>query len=410
MDEIEHVVGILEKQNDKEVASDPHIKQILKLVENFIKTHRVMCYGGTAINNLLPVKDRFYDPVYDVPDYDFFSETPQEHAMILANKLYELGIKNVEVKPGVHIGTFKVFADYTGVADITELEEDIFENLWDQAIVRNEIHYVPPDFLRMSMYLELSRPRGDVSRWTKVFERLMLLNKEYPIQCTPSKAKPRAALTMDMKKKIKRILRKESVILLGVTASEVHLRQKWTTPVIMLSDLETIQKLSKGKKVEIKEGTEILPTLHTVYEADGVSHMRFYEASACHSYHRLDGILVASIPTILQFFFAYIYSNAKDENIAYIQCVAQRLVEIAHSKPKRRFELLTPIECFGEQETLIDIRKHKAELYEKLSKDKSSVDFLRYFFNYTPTMPKTERQRLRNQLRKTRRVRSERSE
>ena len=32
----------------------------------------------------------------------------------------------------------------------------------------------PPNYLRMAMYLELSRPDGDVSRWEKVLKRLTL--------------------------------------------------------------------------------------------------------------------------------------------------------------------------------------------------------------------------------------------
>lgn len=33
----------------------------------------------------------------------------------------------------------------------------------------------------MGMYLELSRPAGDVSRWEKVLKRLILLNKHHPL-------------------------------------------------------------------------------------------------------------------------------------------------------------------------------------------------------------------------------------
>jgi hypothetical protein len=43
----------------------------------------------------------------------------------------------------------------------------------------------------MSIYLELSRPRGDVSRWKKVYSRLLLLNKHYPIVCPPHKENER---------------------------------------------------------------------------------------------------------------------------------------------------------------------------------------------------------------------------
>ena len=42
--------------------------------------------------------------------------------------------------------------------------------------------YSSPTFLRMAMFLELSRPAGDVSRWEKVIKRLSLLNKHYPMR------------------------------------------------------------------------------------------------------------------------------------------------------------------------------------------------------------------------------------
>ena len=121
--------------------------------------------------------------------------------MKLANNLSAAGVVNVEAKPGMHIGTFKVFADFEGVADITHLDEDIFERLWDENVTKEGIHYVTPNFLRLSMYLELSRPRGDVSRWKKVYERLGLLNKHYPIAC-PMKTLPEEKPLTDKQRKI----------------------------------------------------------------------------------------------------------------------------------------------------------------------------------------------------------------
>jgi len=407
MEELERVIETLEFENDKRAASDPLVRTSLRIVEEFLKNHRVLCYGGTAINNLLPEKDRFYDPVRDIPDYDFFSETPQEHAMFLANKLAAAGVQNVEVKPGIHLGTFKVFADFEGVADITQLDEDLFKRLWEENVTRGGIHYVSPNFLRMSMYLELSRPRGDVSRWKKIYQRLQLLNKEYPIVCNPDETKTHSKVTAEIKKEVRRLLLTEDVVLLGVTAAETHLRKEWTTPVMLLGTKETIEKITKGKKVKVHEGTEILAPRYDIVEPDGSRHIRLYETTACHSYHKVPGgYRVASIPTILQFFFAYLYSNAQKGNIENLLCIAQRLMDLADHKPKRRFELLTPIDCLGKQETLVDMRKEKATLYEKLSKNKQSTDFLRYFFTYNPRASVTERKRLRESLRKTRKSRT----
>ena len=202
MEDIEHLVRELEEENNRVAAADPGIKTSLAIVEKFLKNHPVLCYGGTAINNLLPEKDRFYNPETEVPDYDFFSKTPQEHSVIIANQLVAHGLKNVEVKPGMHIGTFKVFADFTGVADITQLSEDVFDRLWKEDVVRKGIHYVPPNFLRMSMYLELSRPRGDVSRWEKVYKRLQLLNKAHPVTCPKDTADKHIEITPTQRKQM----------------------------------------------------------------------------------------------------------------------------------------------------------------------------------------------------------------
>lgn len=409
MEEVVRIAEELERDNNERMAKDPLVQTALKVVEEFLKTHPVLCYGGTAINNLLPKEKRFYNPKFDIPDYDFFSRTPQEHAMFLANKLKEAGIKNIEVKPGIHLGTFKVFADFEGVADITELEALVFDRLWEEKIVRNNIHYVSPDFLRMSMYLELSRPRGDVSRWKKVYERLLLLNEEYPIQCNQKKAVEHSKFDQENKRKLRDLLLTEPVILLGATGSEVHFQKEFTTPAMLLAEKETIDRLTQGKKIKFFEGSEILPPLTNVIEEDGSVQFKFYETTACHSYHSIPGGgKVASIPTILQFFFAYIYSaKGSPENVANTLCIAQRLMDLAAHKKKRRFELLTPKECLGVQETKTDLRKHKSTLYEELSQNKNSADFIRYFFTYDPSIPAKERKKVRERLRKTRRARTE---
>lgn len=412
MDDLEKIVEQLELQNAKEAAKDPVVHTSLQTVKEFLQQRPVLCYGGTAINNLLPEKDRFYDPAVDIPDYDFYSKTPQEHAMLLANKLAAIGVKTVEVRPGVHAGTFKVYSDFNAVADITHLDKDIFDRLWDADIVRDGIHYVTPNYLRMGMYLELSRPRGDVSRWTKVYERLMLLNKEFPMTCPGVPSEP-TLLSDANRKEVERILRKEHVVLLGLTASQIHMGKRspqWSAPADIIANASTIEKLIDGKKVKKYESTNILPTYYEIFDSEGTPYLRVHETTACHSYHETAmDIRVASIPTILQFFFAYLYSGATEDEMTRILCVAQRLVDIAHEKPKRRFAILTPIDCIGTQDSLVGIRKQKSILYEKLSKNKNSVEFLKYFFNYNTRLTKTQKQKIRDALTKTRRARYESS-
>jgi hypothetical protein len=409
MEQLERIVEKLELQNDKTAAANPLTKKSLSIVKEFLKTEKVMSYGGTAINNLLPPEERFYDPETTVPDYDFYSKNPQEDAMKLANQLAKADIINVEVKPGIHLGTFKVFADFEGVADITHLDEDVFEHLWKEGLVKEGIHYVTPNFLRLSMYLELSRPRGDVSRWTKVYQRLSLLNKYYPITCPMKTAPKTRELTDKQRAEVEHILKTHNVVLLGITASQIHQGKgmpKWEAPVTLLAELPTMQKLIEGKKVDVEDGNEILPAYADVLDENGDVFLRIHETAACHSYHQMaNGIKVASIPTMLQFFFAYMFTGVDEEELTHLLCVSQRLVDLAAHHEKRRYEILTPMDCIGTQETLVDLKRHKSELYTQLSKDKSSTEFLKYFFTYNPRDSKTKRERLRKQLQKTRKAR-----
>ena len=411
MDDLEKIVSELETENDRKAAADPLIRKSLGLVKEFMKNHKVMCYGGTAINNLLPPEFRFYNPELVIPDYDFFSETPQEHAMILANQLADMGVESVEVKPGMHLGTYKVFANYEGVADITQMDTELFERLWKEKVVVEGIHYVTPNFLRMSMYLELSRPRGDVSRWGKVYTRLQLLNDHYPLTC-PTVENEAEDLDDAKRKEVETILKKYPVVLLGITASQaIHekKRPKWKAPVTLLAEPDVAETIAKrAKKVERFEGDEVLPSHMDILDKDGKVFLRIHETNACHSFHELkSGVRVASIPTMLQFVFAYMYADVAENEITHLMCVSQRLVDLASKKEDRRFALLTPKTCVGTQETLVDMKKHKAELYKELSKDKSSVDFLRFFFSYDPHASKTERKKARDRLKATRKARLE---
>ena len=175
-------VDKVQKEASKEIVNSKEVKDIISIVEKFIADKKLICYGGTAINNILPYDDQFYDKSLEIPDYDFFSNNALDHAKELADIYMEAGYTEVEAKAGVHHGTYKVFVNFIPVADITQLVSEIFTNLRRESIVVDNIYYASPNFLRMAMYLELSRPKGDVGRWEKVLKRLILLNKHYPIK------------------------------------------------------------------------------------------------------------------------------------------------------------------------------------------------------------------------------------
>ena len=394
MEEIQAAAEKAQEIIDKTEASNPLVHKMMGIVRKFIQHNRVLCYGGTAINNLLPKEKQFYNPETDIPDYDFFTENPQKHSKEIADLLVKAGVPNVEVKPGVHLGTFKVFADYTGVADVSSMEHGVFKKLWAESIEKDGLHYVPPNFLRMSVYLELSRPRGFVERWTKVYKRLKLLNDEYPIECPPHEVHEEV-MNPDLVKKVETFLSKENIILLGFNADSRHNSgRSWKLPLDLLVTPEhfdvTVNKVKEifgGYREDFAEYAEILPAHSDITHKNKLL-ARVFETDACHSYHLLEnGMRIASIPTLLNFFFAMLYADnefIEHTSKARLICTAQELVDMADNAGKRRFKLLTPTECTGKQKGLSDMKEERTKLYAKLSTNKNSKAFLKYFFTYTP--------------------------
>jgi hypothetical protein len=182
LDILRDAVDLVEKRKGEKVIQDPKVQEIISIVEKFIADKKLVCYGGTAINNILPEDLQFYNKDIELPDYDFYSDNALDCAKELADIYYKAGYEDVEAKSGVHHGTYKVFVNFTGIADITQMEPALFNAISRDAIIKKNIRYAPPDFLRMAMYLELSRPDGDVSRWEKVQKRLTLLNTHYPLK------------------------------------------------------------------------------------------------------------------------------------------------------------------------------------------------------------------------------------
>ena len=60
-----------ENANKTKIANSDGVKKMISIVEEFLQKSKCICYGGTAINNILPEEAQFYDRTLDIPDYDF---------------------------------------------------------------------------------------------------------------------------------------------------------------------------------------------------------------------------------------------------------------------------------------------------------------------------------------------------
>jgi hypothetical protein len=406
-----------EKKEGHAIVNSPEVKMIISIVEQFLKDNKLVAYGGTAINSILPLEDQFYNKDTEIPDYDFFSPTAMVHAKKLADIYVKKGFTEVEAKNGVHSGTYKVFVNFIPVADITYLQPDIFRAIKKEALDRNGILYAPPNYLRMSMYLELSRPAGDVSRWEKVLKRITLLNKNYPLKATQCwkidfqrKMNNKLKLNVDsIYNIIRQTFIKEKVVFFGGYAISLYseympakLKHKFKKnpdfDVLSLDPKKTAEKVKdalekkKISDISIIKKSSIGEIIAEHYEVKiGEDTIAFiYKPTACHSYNiiKIDGsnVHIATIDTMLSFYLAFLYANKPYYDIDRILCMSQYLFKVQQHNRLQQKGLLRrfSIDCYGHQETLEEIREHKAQLYLKLKDKRGTKEYEENFMKYRP--------------------------
>jgi hypothetical protein len=416
---LRHAVDESETIQGQKIANSEDVKKIIAIVEDFLMKKKLVCYGGTAINAILPKFAQFYNKDIEVPDYDFFSNHALEHAKELADIYFEAGYTDVEAKSGVHPGTYKVFVNFIPVADITYLEKDIFDAIQKESVKRSGISYAPPNYLRMGMYLELSRPQGDVSRWEKVFKRLNLLNKYYPLKTSMNCETVDFQRGMETNEKesskiyfiVRDALIDQGVVFFGGYASSLYSRYMPKTQkklIMQIPDFDVLSEepertanivgeqlneygYTKIKIIKHDAIGEIIPERYEVRV--GKDTLAFlYKPIGCHSYNTITindkEINVATIDTMLSFYLAFIYADKPFPyfNKDRILCMAEFLFNVEQENRLEQRGLLKrfSLECYGKQPTLESIRAEKAEKFKELSGKRGTREFEEWFLKYNP--------------------------
>ena len=204
---------------------DDNLPNPFDVVREFIKDKGLKLYGGQALHEHLTKKNKPIYNEYEFPDYDVFSPDAWNHAQELCDILYKLGFFFVEAKASIvnddKHQTYKVSVDLIYVLDLTQvgcpaknlkngdcdncgLSLDnkcfsLFNNIPALDILTNDkkeytetynynkkkgyhadkMFVSSPNWLKISMYLELTQPLQDPSRLEKVYKRLSLFESEF---------------------------------------------------------------------------------------------------------------------------------------------------------------------------------------------------------------------------------------
>ena len=374
-------------------AADTEARKIVDIMERFLRVTGRVVYGGAAINAHLPADKKFYDPTLYLPDYDFMTPDPLQDCADLIVAFQAEGFTDVEAKFGIHEGTYKVFVNYRAAADITFMPAQIYARIITDAHMIDGIHYASPNFLRMNMYLELSRPAGMVSRWEKVYGRLLLLNAAHPLRAGRCVENPLAA-TAATTKAHPSDHETDALISVGIDTGAIFL-----SGIARLVDMEpdpaeTVLLVHPTPASVVTALQKVLPALRptshpalgellparTELHAPGRTRpiAVVFETVACHNYTTLSdpkGYRMASLDFLIQMYYAMYFAQLQDYTPVRLLCTIQQLIEMEAAK--RTTAALTgkpahdvfPLECIGHQPTMPELKKAHRERVQEKRKD-----------------------------------------
>jgi hypothetical protein len=370
-------------------ATDTEARKIVDTMERFLRLKGRVVYGGAAINAHMSPANRFYDPALYLPDYDFMTTDPLQDCADLIVAFQEEGFKDVEAKFGIHEGTYKIFVNYRSAADITFMPEDIYNRIVTDSDTIDGIRYASVNFLRMNIYLELSRPSGDVSRWEKIYKRLLLLNEEHPLKAGRCTENPLASMSgEEFEPKKADIIRHTRLVNAGIEVGAVFLSgasylvdkdPRVDEVVLMLTPkrAELVNSLKGLKATDFPANGELLPARTEIKVGTRLVAVIF-DTVACHNYTTLKepaGYRLASIDLLIQMYYAMYFTDLHGYLPTRLLCVIQQLINMEAS---RRADAVIhhipahdvfPLECIGHQPSLPELKKAHRERVKEKRKD-----------------------------------------
>lgn len=388
---LENAVKQAQEILDFESAHDIEMIHALNIVKNFIIKKKRVCYGGTAMNALLPKKDKFYDPNFNLPDYDFLTPSLESDIKELVNDLENAGFRDVYHKVGVHKGTKKVLVNYVPIADLTYVDAEVFQTFLKESKVIDKIHYTNEHMLRMMMYLELSRPRGEVERWKKVYERLNLINENFDfISC--KKKHFLKEVSIDIRKNILDFIIQRQRILINLEIEGLY-KQSLTNKNVKYSlrkggalyfysqdikqdafDLKQLLGLTNLKIMFYKNKSDYLPERIRLVHNNKTIAVIIHE-NACISYNTVETednrvLFIGSLETIIHaHYMLFFFTKSEKSFLCKIgQCI-YTLNKLRGSKTSQFPSF--PITCSGYQKGYPTLLREKVQ---RIKKEKTRKD------------------------------------
>ena len=371
--------------------------ELFNIINDYISKNQLICYGGMAINNIIPEKtERFYDEI-DIPDYDCFSPNAIKDSKKLS-QLLNTKYENIEVKSAMFKGTYKIFVNFIPIVDFTQIEYNLYEKIKQTSLKINDMLYASPNYLRMNIHLELSRPLGDVSRWTKIYQRLDLLNKYYPfiynkhIIKTDVQYKEYNKLTELCKK----------WVILGEYAMKYFKfpsKYKSNSNIFILTQsLDDIKRMLDSNGFEyniISYSNKFINKFYEFKFKTNESLLYVFITNSCQSYNEIKEngniVQIANIDTMLMLYYALSFIQPPNLNINNLLVYCYLLQHIKESNHNNKIIKRFSLPCIGHQSTFEDLRRERDNAHKLYKKTHSKKIYNNYFFRYIPHKQKRKK-------------------
>lgn len=376
----ENLEQLIEKKQEaiQQLQYEKYISLFEIAIQFLKKQDRVLMYGGTAINSLMPKRYKFYGSM-ELPDLDLFSTRAIGLANDLVREFKKKGYELASFQEALHIGTYKILVNGVVIADISHVSPTVFERLNTDSVIGDiGIRICNPEFLRSTLYVILSQPQ-DSHRWGKVIERIVSFNKVFP----PKSSLALKYLNIDTtqqqnipENKVREFARIHQLIWTGesILKEIVKLQPKWykkikdissPIPYIFLVE-ENANKmahlfakqypeleLTVGKNIEEEEFIQ----KHTNLYHKGKIVVTFTHLNNCLSYTKYKNTYVASLPTLLRLLYEFYFNTMDDAYLAWIHLIIA--IELKHYISKHKLLQVVNTECLGPVVGLFTLRRER---------------------------------------------------
>jgi len=367
---IQNVVEIKEEEQDIKYYK-LYNKMFLDVIE-YLKTQKVLLYGGQAIHELMPTKYKIY-PKYKLPDIDIFTLNGHELAKKVQKFLERKKYQFPYIKEALKQGTYKVYAESIPILDITTISRKLFIKLSENSSIKQSgLRIVNPLFLRLSMHMILSQST-DAFRWEKTYKRLINYYKVFKPLSSSTVSTSKSNIPQSLIDNTYKTLDNTNCILFGMNEFKklnIHVHNNVPKFVIVIDkeiplhvyakeliNALTTDSLTTELSIGIyNERNTILPE-HIFINCNSEPFIVIFFGEVCLTYHLTN---ICSIHTVMRLYLGMLILSSNAKVASNIKQMMDNLTtKLLQKKSKNKLLDQFIPDCFGENLGLVTLRRER---------------------------------------------------